>query len=280
MYRPFFRIFPTLFFSVFLAFQGASAAYCADRDKLEAFLLVTGFDVALDSIALSAGQAPQMLGLGEQDFGADWSRVAAQVFDSKTMRKTAMDILEATLEDDVLEHAAAFYASDLGRRLVAAENDAHMETDRSGKREQGKALVAAYVASGSPRIELFNRMSKAIDGTGTSMRAVQEVQIRFLIAAAAAGVIKLRMEEADLRERMKEGADELRQAMRESSLGGAAYAYRDFSDKDVEAYTVALEEGPMRIIYELMNAVQYEIMAGRFEVLAARMADMHPGQDI
>ena len=29
-----------------------------------------------------------------------------------------------------------------------------------------------------------------------------------------------------------------------------------------------------------MNAIQYEIMANRFEVLAARMAEMHPGQEL
>ena len=36
----------------------------------------------------------------------------------------------------------------------------------------------------------------------------------------------------------------------------------------------------MQRVYELMNAIQYEIMANRFEVLAARMAEMHPGQEL
>ena len=36
----------------------------------------------------------------------------------------------------------------------------------------------------------------------------------------------------------------------------------------------------MQEVYELLNAVQYEIMANRFEVLAAKMANLHPGQDI
>ena len=37
-------------------------ARAAERDKLAAFLSVTGFDVALDSLRLSASSAPMMLG--------------------------------------------------------------------------------------------------------------------------------------------------------------------------------------------------------------------------
>ena len=48
-----------------------SGARAADRDRIEAFLEVTGFDVALDSIASSASAAPQMLGLEAEQFGAD-----------------------------------------------------------------------------------------------------------------------------------------------------------------------------------------------------------------
>jgi hypothetical protein len=36
----------------------------------------------------------------------------------------------------------------------------------------------------------------------------------------------------------------------------------------------------MARVYELMNAVQYEIMANRFEVLAARMRGLTPAQEL
>jgi hypothetical protein len=36
----------------------------------------------------------------------------------------------------------------------------------------------------------------------------------------------------------------------------------------------------MQQVYTLMNAVQYEIMANRFEAVAARLAAMQPSQDI
>ena len=57
------------------------AAEAAERAKIEAFLNVTGFDVALESIRLSAESAPQMLGLQAEDFGSEWTRLANDVFD-------------------------------------------------------------------------------------------------------------------------------------------------------------------------------------------------------
>lgn len=72
----------------------------------------------------------------------------------------------------------------------------------------------------------------------------------------------------------------MRRALQRSALAGAAWTYRAFSDDDLRRYAEALEQPDMQLVYELLNAVQFEIMANRFEVLAARMADLHPEQDI
>ena len=58
----------------------AVQAVAADRDKVEAFLTVTGFDVALESIKLSAEDAPRMLGLQAEDFGAAWTLMSNSSF--------------------------------------------------------------------------------------------------------------------------------------------------------------------------------------------------------
>lgn len=262
---------------VLLLYSGVVRA--AERDRIEAFLQVTGFDVALDSIALSAGSAPDMLGVDENAFGADWERLAAEVFDTGVMHDMALQILEQTLSDAALAHAVEFYAGDLGQRLVVVENQTHMNEDEDTTRA-GEKLVADMVASGSPRLELFKRMNAAIDASGGSLRAMQEIQFRFLMAAAAAGVVELRMDPEDLRLMFKAQEPELLPVLRQSALAGAAYTYRSFSDSDIAAYVEALEEPEMVLVYELLNAVQYEIMANRFEVLAGRMSELHPGQDI
>ncbi|MEL7257590.1 MAG: DUF2059 domain-containing protein [Pseudomonadota bacterium] len=275
------RIFrPLIWLTLLGAMLVASLpARAAERDRLEAFLQVTGFDVALESIGLAAGDAPGLLGMQASDFGADWTRTAEEVFDTQTMHTMAMDILEAALSDDLLTHAAAFYASPLGQRLVEAENASHMANDEA-KQSEGTALVADWVADGDARVDILRQLNQAVDAADTGVRAVQEIQVRFFLAASRSGVLDYDIDEEILRRVIKQGEAELRVNLQVSALANAAYTYQDFSEEDIRAYLEALEHPDMQLVYELMNAVQYEIMANRFEVLAGRMADLHPGQEL
>ncbi len=272
-------VVPLLALLVALVLVPVSSA-AANRDRIEAFLNTTGFDVALESIALASGSAPEMLGIDPDGFGSDWTRLTEEVFDTQLMHETAVSILEETLSDEALAHAVEFYASDLGQRLVEVENAAHLNDDEEAKQQEGQEIVAGLVQDGSPRVEQLKRMNNAIDASGTSLRALQEIQLRFLLAASASGVIDLQLDADELRLMLRQNEAGMRQALQLSALAGAAYTYQDFSDAEVEAYAEALEQPLMQEVYELLNAIQYEIMAMRFEVLAVRMADLHPAQDI
>ncbi|WP_245220405.1 DUF2059 domain-containing protein [Ruegeria sp. HKCCSP335] len=252
----------------------------ANRDRIEAFLITTGFDVALESIALSSRSAPQMLGVDPEGFGSDWTRLTDEVFEVGAMHDTAVSILEQTLSDEALSHAVEFYASDLGQRLVEAENASHMQEDDDVKQLAGQRIISDLIKNGSKRVESFKRMNSAIDSADTALRALQEIQVRFLLAASASGVIELQLNGDELRELMRQNEPAMRQSLQLSNLAGAAYTYQDFSDADVDTYVDALEQPLMQEVYELLNAIQYEIMAMRFEVLAARIAELHPAQDI
>lgn len=252
----------------------------ASRDRIEAFLTTTGFDVALESIALASASAPQMLGIDPDGFGADWTRLTEEVFDTDEMHETAVSILEQTLRDEALNHAVEFYASDLGQRLVEAENASHMVEDDDAKQLEGQEIISDLIRSGSDRVEGLKRMNRAIDSSDTSLRALQEIQLRFLLAASASGVIDLQFSGDELREMLRRNEAQMRQSIQLSALAGAAYTYQGFSDTDIDAYADALEQPLMQEVYELLNAIQYEIMAMRFEVLAARMAELRPAQDI
>lgn len=249
----------------------------ADRDRLEAFLEVTGFGVALDSIALAASDAPAMLGLTASDFGASWTRLAGEVFDTAKMREMGLELLSGTLDDEALNHAAEFYASELGQRLVAVENASHLREDDEAKRAEGEALLAGMDEA---RVDVLAAMGAAIDSDDTGVRAVQEIQLRFLLAASYAGVLGYEIDEAALRAVLAEGEAELRAALEISALASAASTYQSLSTEDLRAYVTALEHPLMQRVYALMNAVQYEIMANRFEVLAVRMADLQPAQEL
>ncbi|WP_394349791.1 DUF2059 domain-containing protein [Ruegeria intermedia] len=261
-------------------FALGQAAQATSRERIEAFLETTGFDVALESIALASASAPQMVGIDPEGFGSQWTRLSEEVFDTEKMHETAVAILEQTLSDEALTHAVEFYASDLGQRLVEAENASHMIEDNDAKQAEGLRIVADLVREGAMRVEILKRMNRAIDSSETALRAVQEIQVRFLLAASAAGVIDLQLDADGLRALMKANEAQMRQSMQQSALANAAYTYQTFSDADLEAYARALEHPLMQQVYELLNAVQYEIMANRFEALAARMAELRPARDI
>lgn len=255
-------------------------AGAADRDRLEAFLTVTGFDVALDSIGQAAGDAPAMLGMDARDFGASWTLMADEVFDSQRMHDMALGILEQALSDELLTHAASFYASPLGLKLVQAENASHREEDDEAKQRIGTELVGDMVTSGDPRVETLQNLNKAVNAADTGVRAVQEIRVRFLMAASRSGILEQELDEERLRAALLEDEPRLRSQLQVSALAGAAFTYREFSDDELQIYLNALEQPDMQQVYELMNAVQYEIMANRFEALAARMAELHPGQEL
>jgi predicted house-cleaning noncanonical NTP pyrophosphatase (MazG superfamily) len=257
----------------------AVQAVAADRDKVEAFLTVTGFDVALESIKLSAEDAPRMLGLQAEDFGAAWTLMSSDVFDVEDMQDDATRILEQTLSDEALAHAADFYASDLGQRLVEAENESHLR-DREEKREEGGRLLAQMTTEDDPRLDVLERMLDAIGSEEQSLRAANELEVRFLMAAQEAGVIRLRVDEEGLRAAQAEQAEETMQSMRLSGLASSAATYKSFTDEELVEYTEALEHPLMQEVYELMNAVQFEIMADRFELVAEKLAEINPGQEL
>lgn len=270
------RTFSILLVSLVLS---VAQAVAADRSKVEAFLTVTGFDVALESIKLSAEDAPRMLGLEAKDFGASWSLMSRDVFEVEEMQEDAVGILEQTLSDEALAHAADFYASDLGQRLVEAENSSHMR-DRDDKRDEGGRLLADMREDDPDRLAAIERMLDAIGSEEQSLRAANELEVRFLMAAQQAGVIRLRVDEQGLRAAQAENAEEIMQSMRLSGLASSAATYQDFSTEEIETYAAALEEPLMQEVYELMNAVQFEIMADRFEEVALRLAELNPGQEL
>ncbi|MEP1933503.1 MAG: hypothetical protein ABJJ37_19695, partial [Roseibium sp.] len=111
-------------------------------------------------------------------------------------------------------------------------------------------------------------------------QAMTEIQVRFILAASYAGVISLRVDEDGLRAALAESADEVAREVEISALQNSAYTYHDFTLEELTEYTEALENPDMMIVYELMNAVHFEVMSNRFEALAKRLGDLQPEQEL
>ncbi len=256
----------------------ALAAQAAERDELRAFLEVTGFDVAITSMQQGAMAGPGLAGDAPDAFGDQWVRLAEEVFDPEVMLERALDMMAAVMPDELVSHGMAFYGSDLGQRLVQAENESHMTPDEERYRI-GEDLVAAMLDDNPGRAEDLRAMTNAIGGVDSSVRAVIEIQVRYLMAAAAR-TSEATYSEAELRAILAEQVPRMRENIEIYSLLGSAYAYRDFTDDEVAAYLAALEHPLMQQVYEVLNAVQYEVMAERYEALAARLDELSPQQEI
>jgi len=255
----------------------AGQVRAVERAEIRDFLKVTGFDVAVSSIAGSVTDAPAMLGLSEADFGPGWQGAVGDLFAEAELQGLALDMLEPTLSEEMRTHAMEFYGSALGRRLIAVENAAHMAPDDPGAEAEGARL---YTEAGDARRALLERMAAGVDVSGVAVDAAQDFQVRFLMAASAAGLLEGELDEAALRAQLGQGRAALAETLRQSGIHGAAYTYRDFTDDELLTYVEALETPLMARVYELLNAVQYEIMANRFERLAVRMGDLRAGQEL
>ncbi|MCJ8332831.1 MAG: DUF2059 domain-containing protein [Epibacterium sp.] len=251
-----------------------------DLIGIEGFLYATGFDVALDSIAHSAENAPAMIGIDARSFGQSWETLAGEVFDSAGIRDMAVGMLRETLSLEALEHAESFYASDLGRKLVRAENASHDIEDGDVTREAGSRIIAKMVQERDPKIEVFRRMTQAVSNSEDTLRAVQTVQLRFLTAASDAGIINLQMDPETLAEAMREQEPFLRISISEGALASSAYTYQGFSFEELNDYAEALEHPLMQEVYSLLNSIQYEIQANRYEALAHRLTELNPNADL
>ncbi|WP_424099429.1 DUF2059 domain-containing protein [Planktomarina sp.] len=265
--------------AISLLFLMVMPAKAADRAKIAQFMAVTGFDVALESMRLSARDAPTMLGLDADDFGLSWSRLADRIFEPEALKNDALEILDNALTDDVLAHATQFYGSKIGQRLVTAENESH-GLDFEDREAEGARLAQALSARGSPQPQYFLDMAESIGYVEATIKAYREVQVRFLMAASLAGLIDQRFDEVDLRAMLAQQDDEVRRAMAENLIVANAFTYRDFTDSEIEIYRDALAMPQMMEVYELMNAIHFTIMADRFERMALEMVNLTPTQEL
>lgn len=256
-----------------------AVAQAADRERLREFLEVTGFDVAITSMQQGAMSGPGMVGAAPDEFGADWTRLAEMIFDPDSMIDRSLDMMEAIMPDELVDHGLDFYGSELGQRLVDVENISHME-ESDLKEEGGNAVLALLMAEDPARLDQLRALSQATGSTEHAIMALVEVQTRYLVAAARAGIVDLKVDEEELRLLLTSNMEELKREVEKGSVRSAAWAYRDIATEDLATYTEALEDPLMRQVYEVLNAVQFEVMAERYERLAAALADLHPQQDL
>lgn len=257
----------------------ATSALASDQGQIRDFLKITGFDVAIESIQLGAMAGPGLTGEDPDVFGRQWQDLARDVFEPSAMVDDAVKMLSAVMPQEVLDHGIEFYESPLGQRLVEVENESHL-TDDEVKYTEGAEIAAELLESDDLRLQLYKAMGDAIGSTDVAIRSLIEIQVRYLMAAMSVGASDLELDESDLRAILQSQSDIMRDGIEENSLVANAYAYRMIDEADLIDYLAALQDPRMGQVYEILNAVQFEIMANRYEAMASRLDKLTPETEL
>lgn len=257
------------------------SAFAASEEKVNEFLNVTGFDVAIDSLPSSADNAPTMLGLEKSDFGPGFEAGAQRAFDLSVMRPKAVEMILENLSDEEIEHAIAFYSSELGRRLVVSENASHVEDDVSARQGRGGMILAQMgPEEQEERVDVLKVLAEASVTMEESLTNQAGAQFRFLVAADYEDLYTLALPEGMMYNLLLATMLEMKNDILMDAVVSSAATYEDFSNEELATYTAALQEEDMQSVYEVMDNVYFELLGDGFEKLAREMAQLGVSEEL
>lgn len=97
--------------------------------------------------------------------GEDWKAEVAGIYDADRLRSEFVAVLKAELSDQaqVLEEMIAFFASDLGQRVIGLEIEARRAFIDTAAEEAARVAAEDAAAARDPKVALIRRMIEAGD---------------------------------------------------------------------------------------------------------------------
>lgn len=256
-------------------------AFAASEEKVAEFLTVTGFDVAIDGLPSSADNAPKILGLEKSDFGPGFDAAAERAFDLSVMRPKAVQMISENLTDEELDHAIAFYSTELGQRLVATENASHLDDDVSARQERGGLILAELEPEAQEeRVDVLKVLAEASVTMEDSLKGQVGAQFRFLVAADYEDLYTLALPESMMYNLLLSTMLGMEGEILMDAVVSSAATYEDFSNEELATYTAALQKEDMQSVYEVMDNVYFELLGDGFEKLAREMAQLGVSEEL
>jgi len=138
--------------------------------------------------------------------GPAWSGQVARIYDPQRISEGIRAGLEPALEGEVLEQVIAFFASDLGTRIVTLENSARRAMADPVIEQGARDSFAAVQDTDDPRIAQINRMIAAGDLVNRNVTSALNSNFQFL-RALVDGQVYLMSEEEILDDVLSERDD-------------------------------------------------------------------------
>ena len=166
--------------------------------------------------------------------GAGWGMQVSAIHNPERISEGLRRGLEDALQGEVLETAIAFYASDLGQRVVELENTARIAMAEPEIEEAARARFVELDGQDDPRLALIARLIEAGDLITRNVTSGMNNNYQFMRGLADGDVIE--MTEEDILAEILEGRDEQLEDTRTWLGGFMLMAYSPLSPADLEAY--------------------------------------------
>ncbi|MEH6522033.1 DUF2059 domain-containing protein [Sulfitobacter sp.] len=127
--------------------------------------------------------------------GPAWSQQVTRIYDPERISEGIRAGLEPALEGELLEDAIAFFASDLGLRIISLENAARRAMSDPAIEEQARAQYAARQGTNDTRLVQINRMITEGDLVNRNVTSALNSNYQFLRALVDGDVYTMSDEE-------------------------------------------------------------------------------------
>jgi hypothetical protein len=234
------------------AFADARLAVLVDVLKLDdavAILSAEGLDHA-------AELNDEML---EGQGGAAWQQQVAAIYDPNRMFETVRSALADGISASEREQVVAFFADDLGSRIIDLENAAR-EAIMSAEAEQAaRDRYAEMNAQGDPRLDLITAYIEAGDMISRNVASALNAQILFMRGLSDGGAFE--MTEDQILSEVTADVEKVSADTTEWLYGYLLLAYHPLSDAELEQY-IAFAETPAG---EALNSALFDGFGRAYE---------------
>ena len=210
-------------------------------ERVEAVMELVRLDEILEVMRVEGIAHGQEIGdtlLGPGD-GAAWTRRVEGIYDPGRMRSVMLGGVERGLPSDaaVLEAAEAFFASDLGRRVVELEVTARRAMLDEAVEEVAREAWAEMDAEGGPRVEALRRFVEVGDLVEQNVAGGLNSTFAFYMGLRDSGTGIPGMGEAEMLDDVRSQEPAIREEIDAWLHSYLALAFGPLSDAELDAYT-------------------------------------------
>lgn len=166
--------------------------------------------------------------------GATWQVQVDAILDPGRVVETVRRALQAEMDKAATDSAVAFFASDLGTRIVDLENTARAAISDDEVEQAARARFAELEATNDPRLMMITGMVRDNDMIDRNVTSAMNANFQFLRGMVEGGAFKMTEEEmlADVAAQ----EEEIRADTESWLMGYLLMAYHPLNDEELAAY--------------------------------------------